>query len=481
MKKIICIASVLLALSACHRDEDGTFSIAPNTLHFEAGGGTQSVKIHSNLHWEITTDNQTWYTVTPSSGSGDADIKIEVASYDEAQGRSAQITFKAGGFLETLALVQARPAVPANPEALTCKVYSYEQDITIDVPAEFAYKAVLPEDAGYLTVVSSEKGKLTLHLAANTTAENRMAEISIQTSAGEVIETVSLTQSWRNIEPHELLFEEIFFTGNLLPGGTGSDSSEGDQYFKLTNNTDHTIYADGLLIAFSETDSQKTSVGAFWAYPEQKDSIGVSSIYRIPGSGKEVEVKAGESLLLALAAQNFSKDNPNGFDLSVADFEFYDENDLYPDTNNPDVRDLLCWFKSSWSITGLHDRGFESYAIAVAPATVTVDSFIADYKWVGKRVFDWNGHHVEQDIKGAYLIPNTWVIDGVNCALEETLNVLAFNPSIDAGYAHVGKTDKDPERYGKSVRRMKGADGKFPDTDNSTNDFAPDATPTLTK
>ena len=35
--------------------------------------------------------------------------------------------------------------------------------------------------------------------------------------------------------------------------------------------------------------------------------------------------------------------------------------------------------------------------------------------------------------------------------------------------------------YGKSVLRKRGNDGKLTDTNNSTNDFTPDSTPSLKK
>jgi hypothetical protein len=67
-------------------------------------------------------------------------------------------------------------------------------------------------------------------------------------------------------------------------------------------------------------------------------------------------------------------------------------------------------------------------------------------------------------------MPNTWVLDGVNCAVEQYLGTLAFNPSVDSGWTGCGKIDNDPDRLGKSVRRINTA-GKLADTDNSTNDF----------
>ena len=85
----------------------------------------------------------------------------------------------------------------------------------------------------------------------------------------------------------------------------------------------------------------------------------------------------------------------------------------------------------------------------------------------------------EMDITNAYLVPNSWVLDAVNLSVEEVFYMLSFDTSLDAGYAHCGTTDFDPERYGKSVRRKTDTDGYFVDTNNSASDFISDAVPSL--
>ena len=57
-----------------------------------------------------------------------------------------------------------------------------------------------------------------------------------------------------------------------------------------------------------------------------------------------------------------------------------------------------------------------------------------------------------------------------------------FSTTLDAGwtYASPQNIDKDAQRYGHSVLRNRNAEtGKLVDTDNSTNDFTPNATPSL--
>jgi|LSQX01.1.fsa_nt_gb hypothetical protein len=293
---------------------------------------------------------------------------------------------------------------------------------------------------------------------------------SITISGSGLMQNIALVQN----APAEinltskLLISEIFFSSTLLPDGKNTC---GDKYIKITNNTDGTVYIDGLLFVFSATNSTYPTTGARWIYPELPTQIGVNTIYQFPGSGNENPVEKGASIVLAVDAQDYSANG--GCNLSIADFEFNDVNDIYPDTENPDVPDMLLWFKSSATITTLHNRGFESYALVKVPEGMTKETYMAEYPWIAKRRFVWEERNMdmERDILDSYLIPNEWVIDGVNLSVEEVLGALPWNSTIDAGYTNVSKIDNDSERYGKAVARKKGSGVPCQDTDNSTNDF----------
>ena len=113
---------------------------------------------------------------------------------------------------------------------------------------------------------------------------------------------------------------------------------------------------------------------------------------------------------------------------------------------------------------------------------------MTNHHWTGTRIWDWtspyNGenYHFEYDIadEDAFLIPAEWVLDAVNCTTEDTFYRNPWGAAFDAGWTHAGDFDGDISRFGKSVRRLS-VDGKLVDTNNSTNDFIPNATPTLKK
>lgn len=479
MKKYLAILLAATVIVACeHEKTTPTLSLTPTDLEFSSEGGSKTVKVLTNTDWTLTTDGSDWYTVSPTEGSGDTEITVTLNGYTDASVRTAQIKFEADGLVATLAILQNRPETPKDPTELNYSIRAYAQDYTIPAPKGFTYKTVLNGEG--VSLVSYDAENIVLHFDANTTGEYRDFSVTVLTTDDIKLENATFKQSWRNVEPGELVIDEIFFSGFAIPESDNNDSVDGDQYIKITNTTGETLYADGVLFALSETYSQLSSTGAYWAYPDLPDGIGVSTIYQIPGNGTDVPVEAGKSVVLAIAAQNFKAENGVGCDLSKADFEFYDEgSEYYPDTDNPDVPNLVNWLKSSWSLTSLHNRGYESYAIALVPAGMTSESFMKDHAWEGKRVMDFNGYHFERDIEGAYVIPNDWVLDAVNCAVVEGLGTLAFNATVDAGYTNVSTIDRDPERFGKSVLRKRDADGKIVDTNNSTNDFEVCTSPTM--
>ncbi len=396
MKKLAIVFSTVLALVACNKTPDPAVSVNPATVAVAYSGtdGTVAVELKANRPWKLTRDEQTWYSVEPLEGTGDATLYIRVDALEEVAARAAELTIQAETATAKLSIVQGLPEV-------------------------------------------------------------------------------------EDVKSGSFVIEEVFFTGCLLEDGQTTDSMDGDQYFKITNNTDKLLYADGLIICKSSENSQNGGFSYWLVDDDLSGHILVKDMFQFPGDGDDVPVLPGNSLVVAFAAQDFATENGSGLDLSGADFEIFDGEEL--DVDNPDVPNMNIFLKSSKSFSFLHNRGYESYALVVLPDDVTEESFMADNAFTGTRSFWMDGEALVKGsdyLAGSYLIPNVWVVDGINCGVEEEYGNPAFNATIDAGYTGCGTVDKDPERFGKSAIR-KSADGKLVDTNNSTNDFTRDATPSL--
>ena len=84
-------------------------------------------------------------------------------------------------------------------------------------------------------------------------------------------------------------------------------------------------------------------------------------------------------------------------------------------------------------------------------------------------------------LRNCYRVPNEWVLDAVNTGCRDEYYIAPWDASLDAGYAWCGTADGDAYRFGKSVIRKTGSDGKLIDSNNSTNDFESNTKASLIK
>lgn len=265
------------------------------------------------------------------------------------------------------------------------------------------------------------------------------------------------------------VISEIFFRGTQTPNGKAYFA---DQYIKITNNTNELMYADSLVImesAFTNGVKHK------YIKDYRNEGFAAGAIYMIPGKGKDVPVKPGETLLLALNGKNHKSVNANSFDLSNANFEFYDvSTNNYKDEQNANVKDLERIFTTSASILVLNMRGNKAYAIGKIQGTIK--DFLKNNYYEAQYNNDVNRKLMTQK---AYFLPSAWIIDAVNVDMKDNPHDWNIIPvSMDNGFTYCNDNAKDKSGIGTAVvRKMK--NGKYVDTNNSSEDFTPKAKPTV--
>lgn len=281
---------------------------------------------------------------------------------------------------------------------------------------------------------------------------------------------------------NDFVFAEIFTAGTQTNEGK---IYTGDSYFVLYNNTDHTLYADGLVLLESKLKNTQ-KFGSLSPY-FISDYFGADAIYRIPGSGHDYPVEPGETVLIADNAQDHRKVNANSFDLTIADFEWYDQSTSasVTDIDNPDVTNLdkiYCYTRTIWIP---NRQGNTSFAIGRIPAGVTDSAYLVEHYCNYDYTLITNAGTFPMS-QTCYLFPNSWVVDCVNLCPHSSYQWLSSDTQLDAGWTYIGETGSDKSRFGKSVRRRERIeDGKriLQDTNNSTLDFltAQQADPTFFK
>lgn len=291
---------------------------------------------------------------------------------------------------------------------------------------------------------------------------------SVNIGQGEIRIALS---PFMNMENDDLIISEIFFAGTLQTSG---NQYYGDDYIKLYNNTDHIVYADGLTIFESKfLTTQKLE----FTPDIMGEAMTVDALYTIPGSGKEHPVNPGEYLLIADTGIDHRVINPNSFDLSHADWEWYDVSTQPSalDIDSPSVKNLDKWYCYTLSFFLLHNRGFKAYGIARIPIEKT--AYLKDYYYSYDYTLVTQAGSFPMS-QSAYRLPNEWIKDVVNCSVQSSYEWNVSSPSLDMGWTYCGTIDGDKNRYFHAVRRkMIGLDANgnpiLQDTNNSTDDFNP--------
>ena len=92
-----------------------TLQLEKTNMAFESASGSGNFTIASNTSWTITSD-QTWCTVSTSSGSNNATVSVYVSENTSTSSRSATITVESATITRTLAVTQ-NGATPITPPA----------------------------------------------------------------------------------------------------------------------------------------------------------------------------------------------------------------------------------------------------------------------------------------------------------------------------------------------------------------------------
>lgn len=132
--------------------------------------------------------------------------------------------------------------------------------------------------------------------------------------------------------PGSLVFSEIYYGG-----GTQEIRYRWSQFVEFYNNSDTTVYLDGLLFGSAyghHASGLPCSESRAW----REDPLGLWAIvfYQFPGGGSDFPVMPGEVITVAMDAADHSVVHPTLPDLSRADFEL--EGPV--DTDNPSVPNM---------------------------------------------------------------------------------------------------------------------------------------------
>lgn len=329
-----------------------------------------------------------------------------------------------------------------------------------------------------LEEIENEQGEQeTIEVTKTSDVNVQGAQENVEVKGGNL--SLSLTVYVRpNDEKGNFVIAEIYVPGSW--NATSGAQYNGDQYFRIYNNSSETLYADGLVLVES---TFMTVTKRVYTPDIMDEAMTVQVVARIPGNGTDHPVAPGTSIVICDNAINHTEANPASADLSKADFEWYTQSTSAsnPDVDNPDVPNLDMIYNYTKTIWVLNKQGNRAYAIARLPQGMSGDDYLAEYTYTYNYPLATGAP--SRDFIG-YKMPNSWIIDAVNISPKNRRAWNVTSQALDMGFTYIGENVTIAENAGKAVVRKTAyttEEGRavLMDTNNSSVDFLPAAPATL--
>lgn len=285
----------------------------------------------------------------------------------------------------------------------------------------------------------------------------RIESLSLLPDQGETSNRIELPLSQAQMS--SLIIKEIYFAGCK---GLYNEEYQSDQYVTLYNNSDKTIYLDGLCVAVVDPGNNLES--SWMKYTDMK-RIPVNDLtWQFPGSGKEYPLLPGEETTIATNAVDHTGgefQQANSVDLSEVDWGFWDV--------NLERQNITAGVKPMMLLLNLNPL-LVMYTLPVFGPTCMVFSLQdAPEEYVQNPKNREPRPEAANQNKRYLTVPQEWVIDCIECVRD------IHSPKRVPNELDNGKCYISGERYsGRSVIRKKTGitDGRivYQDTNNSTED-----------
>lgn len=275
--------------------------------------------------------------------------------------------------------------------------------------------------------------------------------------------SVSITGKEESYEPvriqatasSALVFKEIHYNASMVIGSTTARYLK-DTFFEIYNNSDATVYADGIClgdplsnITFDFSDK----------LPNAEDYVFIGTyVWQIPGSGKDYPIAPGESFIIAASAIDHSK-VAETLDLSTAEFEAicdkYKEKGGQADANAINMI-LACTIKET--------------ALGNQLGKFTDSAWCLFYPSVPLRK---DGEYLESNHANNYGLEvlKSDVLDAVDCLKTENPADKRLDKVLDAGWINCTTTGGNQSIVRKVAETLPDGRIRLQDTNNTTEDF----------
>lgn len=200
MQKVLILSillSFLLLFNACEKEVPPVLNITATTIDVPNTQGTGSVSLTSNAPW-VTSLTGTWFSISPSSGNGEAVITVTAQPNYTRKDRTASIIITTGqegktNYLKKIVTVnQSSSLLSLDINSITFEKSAESK--TIKITSNTSWSLVIPTESSWLTVntiTGIANADLIFSATANT-GSDRSSRVVL--SYGDTLRTIDFLQ-----------------------------------------------------------------------------------------------------------------------------------------------------------------------------------------------------------------------------------------------------------------------------------------------
>lgn len=294
---------------------DATLAVSQNAFNMGKEAGDKSVNVTSNSDWTANSD-QTWLTVSSTSGTGDATLTFTAEANAMDAERTATITLKV-----TNAKDQVITVIQAGSTALTIAANMLNMAKTVDtknvaITSNTAWTA--ESNQTWLTLSpASGAGDAILELSAeaNATITERTAIVTLKTT-GLTDRTITVTQvagdATLAVAPTTALFtQSAGSTSATITSNTDWTATSSQSWLTLSTSNGNGNAALTLTVTENTTDSPRTASITLKATGAADQTIAVTqiaastSVEQLASTLPTLSILRSSGAVLELGLRNF--------------------------------------------------------------------------------------------------------------------------------------------------------------------------------
>lgn len=270
------------------------FTIANSLLDFTSKGGSLGVSLTTNTSWVARVDNNvSWLSVSPSSGSSDAEVKITSADNPSVNDRSVNVYFDALGRNVNLLVTQkARYLTIDTNELLFYSKGGTSTPVTISTDGEYS----ISTSDSWLTI-SRTGNTFTVSATENGTTDARIGHI-----------TIALTDLKEGAYSVTLTVTQLNYGGTFLRKDYGEDENY-DNAGSSTGSIVITGYGDDANYDTNSQSGTKLTISSYKSDTSWDTTASSSAKVTITGFSSDKSLDSNTTSSGSVSKSGYSGDN----------------------------------------------------------------------------------------------------------------------------------------------------------------------------